>query len=311
MRQLDLRQAPAATEADLRRVHTSGYLARLESVSVHGGTVGEQATMGAGGYEIAKISAGLSIAAVDAVLRGELKNAYALSRPPGHHCLPDAGMGFCFLANAAIAAEAAIANHGLQKVAILDWDVHHGNGTEAIFYSRPDVLTISLHQDNCFPPGNGAATARGEGEGEGFNLNIPLLPGGGHQAYVDAFEMLVGPALRQYKPELIIIACGYDANAFDPLARMMLHSESFRWMMQSSLELADELCGGKISVIHEGGYAESYIPFCGHALMEALSGKRTAVEDPMLEFIQAQQAPEPAIQLQRRLLEELCASVKP
>jgi acetoin utilization deacetylase AcuC-like enzyme len=309
MRELDLRRAPPATEADLRAVHTPGYLARLEAVNVHGGSVGEQATMGAGGYDIAKVSAGLTIAAVDAVLRGELKNAYALSRPPGHHCLPDGGMGFCFLSNIAIAVEAAIAAHGLHKVAVLDWDVHHGNGTEAVFYARPDVLTISLHQDNCFPPGSGAATARGEGKGEGYNLNIPLLPGGGHQTYIDAFERIVIPALRAYQPQLIIIACGYDANSFDPLGRMMLHSESYRWMMQASLDLADQLCGGKIVVAHEGGYAESYIPFCGHALMEALAGKRTAVEDPILGFIQAQQPPEAAIQFQRGLLDHLRLSV--
>jgi acetoin utilization deacetylase AcuC-like enzyme len=308
MRELDLRRAPPATAAELLRVHTPGYLARLEEVNVQGGAVGVQATMGAGGYDIAKVSAGLTVAAVDAVLRGELKNAYALSRPPGHHCLPDTGMGFCFLANIAIAVEAAIATHGLHKIAVLDWDVHHGNGTEAVFYSRPDVLTISLHQDNCFPPGSGAATARGDGKGGGFNINVPLLPGGGHQAYVDAFEMIVAPALQRYQPELIIIACGYDANSFDPLGRMMLHSESYRWMMQASLDLADQLCSGRIVVVHEGGYAESYIPFCGHALMEALAGKHTAVEDPMLDFIRAQQPPESAMKLQRSLLEDLRAS---
>ena len=253
MQRLERRSAPPAGEDDLLRVHGKDYLRRLKEVSDQGGgNVGEQATLGRGGYEIAKISAGLSIAAVNAVLRGDMRNAYALSRPPGHHCLRDTGMGFCLLANIAIAVGAAIATHGLTKVAVLDWDVHHGNGTESIFYDRPDVLTLSLHQENCFPPGSGEAAARGTGTGEGFNLNIPLLPGGGHQAYVGAFRLLVGPTLRRYRPELIVVACGYDASAFDPLARMMLHSESYRWMMREVMELAEDLCGGRVVVVHEG-----------------------------------------------------------
>jgi len=305
MRRMDLRTAPPATQDQLLRVHTPEYLHRLRTVSEQGGGhVGVQASLGAGGYDIARLSAGLSIAAVDAVVRGELANAYALSRPPGHHCLPDGGMGFCLLANIAIAVEAAIATHGLQRVAILDWDVHHGNGTEAIFYYRPDVFTISLHQDNCFPPGSGATTARGDGAGAGFNLNIPLLPGGGDAAYADAFRLLVGPALRRYRPELIIVASGFDANSFDPLARMMLHSESYRWMMRQTMDLAAELCGGRVVVVHEGGYSESYVPFCGHAALEELAGHRTAVEDPILDFVRAQQPPEAATALQRRLLTE-------
>ena len=288
--QLDQRTAPLACEEDLLRVHPLDYLDRFKRLSDGGGgDMGDQATFGPGGYEIARQSAGLAIAGLDAVLSGEIANAYILSRPPGHHCLKDFGMGFCMLANVAIAVETAIAKHKLTRVAVLDWDVHHGNGTEAIFLDRPDVLTISVHQENCFPVNSGAAGFRGTGPGEGHNLNVPLLPGGGDQAYRDAFELMILPALRRYQPELIVVASGLDASCLDPLARMMLFSESFRWMMADVMEVADECCEGRVAVIHEGGYSESYVPFCGHALIEQLADIRTEVVDPMLEFARMQQ----------------------
>lgn len=303
--QLDQRTAPLAREEDLLCVHPRDYLDQFERLSdAGGGDMGEQATFGPGGYEIARQSAGLAIAGVDAVLAGEIANAYILSRPPGHHCLKDFGMGFCMLANVAIAVEAAIAKHKLTRVAVLDWDVHHGNGTEAIFLDRPDVLTISVHQENCFPVNSGAASQRGTGPGEGFNLNVPLLPGGGDQAYRDAFELVIMPALRRYQPELIVVASGFDANCLDPLARMMLFSESFRWMMADIMKVADECCNGRIAVVHEGGYSESYVPFCGHALIEQLANITTQVVDPMLEFAKMQQ-PNVAFQaFQRDLLKQ-------
>ncbi len=303
--QLDQRTAKMATEEDLLRVHPQSYLNKFKSLSdAGGGDMGIQASFSQGGYEIAKQSAGLAIAGVDAVICGEVKNAYVLSRPPGHHCLPDMGMGFCLFANIAIAVEAAIAKHGLTRVAILDWDVHHGNGTEAVFIKRSDVMTISIHQENCFPNDSGAASIRGEGPGKGYNLNVPLLPGGGDQAYRDAFELLVLPALEAYKPELIVVASGLDANALDPLARMSLYSESFRWMMAEIMGVADRHCAGRVAVVHEGGYSESYVPFCGHALIEQLSGIKTEVADPALDFFKGQQPNAPFQAFQRALLVE-------
>lgn len=218
-------------------------------------------------------------------------------------------MGFCLFANVAIAVEAVIAKHGLTRVAVLDWDVHHGNGTESIFLDRSDVLTISIHQENCFPPNSGATGNRGEGRGEGYNLNVPLLPGGGDQAYRDAFDLVVLPALRQYKPELIVVASGLDANCLDPLARMMLYSDSYRWMMAGVMEVAAECCNGRVAVVHEGGYSKSYVPFCGQALIEQLSGIRTEAADPILEFAKMQQ-PNAAFQaFQRGLLAEQASSL--
>ena len=305
-RQLDVRSAAPASEEDLLRVHTARYLEQFKGLSdAGGGALGPHAPIGAGSYEIAKLSAGLAIAAVESVLLGEASNAYSLSRPPGHHCLADQAMGFCFLANIPVAIEAAKARHGLGRVVVLDWDVHHGNGTQSIYEQRSDVLTVSLHQQGCFPAGYSGETDRGQGDGWGANLNIPLLPGSGHDAYLYAMDTLVIPAIERFEPELIIVACGYDANAVDPLARMLLHSESFRAMTQRMRDLADRLCGGRLVLVHEGGYSEAYVPFCGLASLEALSGVRTNVVDPMLEFIQAQQPNPQFCAFQRGLLDEL------
>jgi len=307
---LSVRSAPAATREELLRVHPPEYLDRFKAVSdAGGGDLGQLAPFGRGGYEIAALSAGLAVGAVDAVLRGEHRNCYALSRPPGHHCLPAEPMGFCLLANVAIAVEAARAAHGVRRVAVLDWDVHHGNGTQHIFYERADVLTLSVHQDRCFPPGYSGDGDRGKGAGAGYNINVPLLPGGGHEAYRHAFERIVVPALRRYRPELIVVASGLDANAVDPLARMQLHSGSYRMMTRMIMEVADECCDGRIVAVHEGGYAEAYVPFCAHAIIEQLAGENMGVEDPFLAVFEPQQPGEVFNALQRRLLDEQAASL--
>lgn len=307
-RQLHVQSASAASEEDLLRVHTPGYLQRFKALSdAGGGELGPQAPIGPGSYEIAKLSAGLAMAAVDRVLAGEFDNAYSLSRPPGHHCLADGAMGFCFLANIAIAIEAAKARRGLGKVAVIDWDVHHGNGTQSIFEARGDVLTISLHQDGCFPPGYSGEEDRGRGPGLGANLNIPLPPGSGHEAYLQAMQRLVIPALERFEPELIIVACGYDANAVDPLARMLLHSDSFRTMTRLLRQAAERLCQGRLVLVHEGGYSEAYVPFCGLAVIEELAGIRTVVSDPMLEFVQMQQPTAAFLAFQQQWVERQAA----
>lgn len=296
-RQLMLRTAEPASESDLLRVHPEAYLQRFKALSdAGGGELGANAPIGPGTYEIAKLSAGLAIAAVDSVMSGEVGNAYSLSRPPGHHCLAEQAMGFCFLANIAIAIEAAKAKHGLGRVAIIDWDVHHGNGTQSIYEQRDDVLTISLHQENCFPPGYSGVEDRGLGKGLGFNLNLPLPAGSGHDAYLQAMQDIVVPALERFAPELIVVACGYDANGVDPLARMLLHSDSFRAMTALLKEAAERHCDGRLVMVHEGGYAEAYVPFCGLAVLEEMAGIRTVVEDPMLPLLQLQQ-PGPEVSL--------------
>ncbi|MEW6637115.1 MAG: class II histone deacetylase, partial [Actinomycetota bacterium] len=298
--------ASEATEEDLIRVHTRDYLERFKAASdAGGGEEGLFAPFGPGSYEIAKLSAGLARRAVSDVLSGTFRNAYSLSRPPGHHCLPDSAMGFCLLANIAVAIEAARAEHGVEKIAVVDWDVHHGNGTQAIYYERPDVLAVSIHQENCFPPGSGSVDERGAGEGEGYNINVPLPPGSGHETYLYAMRRIAVPALERYRPELIVIASGLDANAADPLARQMLYGESYRQMTRLVVEAADALCDGRLVAVHEGGYAEATVPFCGLAVVETLSGARTPVEDPFEELFAAQQPDPRVVEFQRGLVDEM------
>ena len=298
------RAAPLSRE-ELERIHTPAYLDRFKALSdAGGGNAGHYSPFGHGSYEIAALSAGLVRQAVSDVFHRRVDNAYVVSRPPGHHCLPDASMGFCLLANIPLALEALRAEVGPVRVAVVDWDVHHGNGTEACFYDRDDTLTISLHQENCFPTDQGRADARGQGRGEGFNLNIPLLPGGGHQAYMDAFDLLVTPALCAFKPDLIVVASGLDASAFDPLARMQAHTGTYRAMAERITALAAALCGGRLVAAHEGGYSEGYVPFCGLAVIETFAGHRTPVQDPFIDILTDQQPPADYVAFQRKRLED-------
>ena len=307
--QLDFRSAPPATEEELRLVHPDSYLSTFKAMSdAGGGEIGESAPFGRGSYEIAKLSAGLTRSAMEAVLTGEVPNAFALSRPPGHHCLPDFPMGFCLLANIPVAIRAMREKHGLGRVAVIDWDVHHGNGTQTIFYEDPETLTISLHQEFCYPIGYSGAEDRGAGAGLGTNFNIPLQPGGGEDGYFHAFDRIVIPALRAFGPDLIVVASGLDANVVDPLARMQLYSESYRELTRRVTAEAADLCDGRLLVVHEGGYSEAYVPFCGLAILEELTGHRTEVVDPMVDWSRAWQ-PEPRFRaFQRGLIDELAES---
>jgi acetoin utilization deacetylase AcuC-like enzyme len=309
--QLAVSSAEPADMNDLLRVHTAGYIDRFQTLSSgRGGEIGPEAIFSHGGFEIAALSAGLAKRAVADVLDGIRPNAYSLSRPPGHHCLPDSGMGFCLLANIPIAIEAAKASRGLGKVAVLDWDVHHGNGTQHIYYQRDDVLTISLHQENCFPTDSGAVAERGEGPGVGFNVNVPLPPGSGHETYLHAMRTIVIPALEKFRPDLIVVASGLDANAVDPLARQLLHAGSFREMTRLVNDAADNLCGGRLVVVHEGGYAESAVPFCGLAIIETLAGISTEVVDPFEETFIAQQPTPRVVDYQIAIVDDIARDLK-
>ena len=288
--ELEVASAPPEPFEALARVHPQSYLTAFKALSdAGGGEIGLRAPFAGGGFEIAALSAGLVNRALEAVLRGALDNAYALSRPPGHHCLPDFPNGFCLLANIAIAIRAARARGLARRVAVVDWDVHHGNGTEAIFYDDPDVLTISLHQERNYPLDTGDAADRGEGAGLGANMNIPLPPGAGHATYIEAMERLVLPALRAHQPEVIVVACGFDAAALDPLGRMLATAETFRAMTLMLRSAADDLCAGRLVMAHEGGYNEVYVPFCGHAVLEAMADATAHAADPLAETLAARQ----------------------
>ena len=278
---LQMRVGQPATREDLSRVHPASYLDAFAKMSANGGgELGLRTPFGAGGYDIAALSAGLAKAALMDVLSGDLDNAYALSRPPGHHCLPDFPNGFCLLNNIGIAINAARAAGAATRLAVLDWDVHHGNGTEAVFYDDPDVLTISIHQDRNYPIDTGASAERGRGAGLGANLNIPLPAGTGHVGYLSAMDKLALPAIRAFAPDVLIIACGFDAGANDPLGRMLATAETFGDMTTRVMEVAGDVCAGKLVMVHEGGYAENYVPFCGHAVLQTMSGSQIGAPDP-------------------------------
>ena len=270
-----------ASIEELQRLHTADYVARVqETARAGGGDLGIGAPISSNGYDVARRSAGCALAAVDAVMAGTVQRAYALTRPPGHHAEPDRGMGFCVFANAALAAEHAIAVHGLRRVAIVDWDVHFGNGTARCFAERPEVFAISIHQQAGYLQVSGEADEIGTGRGTGYSLNVPLPAGCGDGAYQDAFERIILPALEAYRPELVIVACGYDAGRLDPLGRMLLDGVTFRWMTQAMVDMAARHAQGRLVFTHEGGYCPVSVPFFGLAVLEALSGIRTDVECP-------------------------------
>jgi acetoin utilization deacetylase AcuC-like enzyme len=220
------------------------------------------------------------LVAVDAVLDGHVDNAYGLLRPAGHHAEADSGMGFCIFNNAVLAVQHARATHGVQRVAVVDWDVHHGNGTQHAFESDRDVLTISIHQDGRFPMGMGGLAERGEGGGFGANINVPLPPGCGHGAFVAAIERVVVPALDRFEPELIVVSSGYDAGAFDSMAHMMAHQGTYSAMAASVVAAAQRHADGRLVVLHEGGYSTYHVPFCGLAVIEQMTGAPSGVTDP-------------------------------
>ena len=273
-----------ATENELLRLHTPEYIDRVRQLSdARGGLAGEITPFGPGSFDIAALAVGGSIVAVDAVLDGEVDNAYALIRPAGHHAEADRGRGFCIFANGALAVLHAREERGVQRVAVIDWDVHHGNGAESAFYDDPHVLTISIHGDRHFPADRGGLDDQGEGPGQGYNINIPLPHGSGEGVYLAAFERIVVPAVRAFKPELILVSSGLDASALDPAGRMLLHSDSYRRLTDIVLDVAAETCDGRIAMIHEGGYSAAYVPFCGLAIVETLVGERTGITDPFLD----------------------------
>lgn len=279
--QLVALSARDATVEELQRLHTPAHLARVQDVSRGGGgELGIGAPISANGWETARRSAGCALAAVDAVMSGEVQRAYALTRPPGHHAEPDRAMGFCVFANAALAAEHAIRHHGLGRVAIVDWDVHYGNGTYKCFESRADVLAISIHQQAGYLFVSGEADEVGEGAGRGYSLNIPLPAGCGDGAYREAFDRIVVPALEAFRPELIVVPCGYDAGRFDPLGRMLLDGVTFRWMTRTMMDLAARHARHRLVYTHEGGYCPASVPFFGLAVIEELAQQRTEVECP-------------------------------
>jgi acetoin utilization deacetylase AcuC-like enzyme len=238
--------------------------------------------VGPGSYEIALLSTGGCLAALDSIMAGEIQNAYALVRPPGHHAEPESGFGFCLFNNVAITAKYARQKYGIERIAIVDWDVHSGNGTQKSFYEDPDTLFISIHQIGNYPVDQGFVKENGAGAGEGYNINIPLPPGCGHGAYDAAFERVIVPALGAFKPQLILVSSGFDACFMDPQASMMLSSTDFRYFTKLVKRVAHRHSKDRLLIIHEGGYSDEQVPFCGLAVCEELSGLDSGVSDPFV-----------------------------
>jgi acetoin utilization deacetylase AcuC-like enzyme len=274
-----------ATEDELARVHDPAYITSIREACERGGRVFAPSTLlTADSWEPVCAAAGTALAAGDAVLRGEAAVAYALVRPPGHHAGPATADGYCFFNNAALVAQRAL-DGGCARVAVIDWDVHHGNGTQACFYDRSDVLTVSMHMRHgswgASHPETGSAAEVGVGAGAGRNVNVELGLGSGARAYLTAFERVVAPIVRAYEPDLTVGACGQDASGFDPNGRQNLLMSGFHRLGRAVGELAAEVCDGRLVLVQEGGYARTYASYCLHATLEGVLGTERLLADPI------------------------------
>ncbi len=247
--------ARVAKKKDLLRVHSAAHIARLaETAGTRMPLYPDPDTyVTADSWEAARYAAGSTVSAVGAVLEREVDAAFVFPRPPGHHAEADRTSGFCLLNNIAVAAANAIAEHGIERVLILDWDVHHGNGTQHMFYDRRDVLYMSLHQHPYFP-GTGTATEVGTGDGRGYTVNVPLPAGRGDRDYLAIFREVFLPIARAYRPELVLVSAGFDPYYLDPLGGMKVTTEGFGRMARMVLDLAEETAKGRIAFVLEGGY---------------------------------------------------------
>jgi len=254
---LELEEPRPTEEKWLLSIHSRKYVERIRELCEAGGGLLDRGDtpVGPQSFHIALLAVGAVLECCDAVMSGRVKRAFAAVRPPGHHAEPDRPMGFCLFANVAIAARYLQRAHRVQKIAIVDFDVHHGNGTEAAFEDDPSVLFISMHQDprTCYP-GTGYATDVGLDAGRGFTLNIPFLPGSTDQEYLDAMRFRVIPKLDDFRPDFLLISAGFDAHRDDPLAQIDLSEEAFEQMTRMLVEVADQHCGGRIVSSLEGGY---------------------------------------------------------
>ena len=260
----------AAREA-LERVHHAAYLDELSRLEGKRGELDADTYLAPDSVVAAERAAGGAVALVDALLDGELSRGVALLRPPGHHARPGCAMGFCLLNNVAVAAAHGL-SRGLGRVAIVDWDVHHGNGTQEMFFDDPRVLYASLHQWP-FYPGSGGANEIGVGEGTGYTVNVPLSAGASAGDYAAAFERVISPVLEAYRPELVLVSAGFDAHRNDPLAAMQLDAAAYGFMTSALVRTAEKSAGGKIALLLEGGYD---LP----ALEESLAASLSALTEP-------------------------------
>lgn len=252
-RSLQRESAPRASREALRGVHPDYYIDEILAIAPAAGeyrALDLDTVMSAGSSEAALRAAGGAIAGVDAVMEGRAQASFIAVRPPGHHAEPARPMGFCLFSNVAVAALHARARWGLKRIAIADFDVHHGNGTQTVCFDDPDLFYGSSHQSPCYP-GTGSAAERGVA---GNVVNAPLLPGTGSRAFRQAWESMILPALREFAPELLLISAGFDAHKADPLAELGLDEDDFAWLTDELVSIAAACAGGRIVSVLEGGY---------------------------------------------------------
>ncbi len=242
-----------AAEAELARVHSASHVAAVAASAGRAMTRFDADTgASAGSFLAARLAAGAAIEIADAILEGSLDNGFAALRPPGHHAEPDHPMGFCLFNNVAVVARHLRAR-GVERVLVLDWDVHHGNGTHHTFYADPEVMYVSLHQ-YPFYPGTGAAVEIGSGAGQGYTVNVPLAAGTGGDTYLAAMRDVVLPTALRFDPRFVLVSAGFDAHRDDPLAQLALESEDYAELTSAMVEIADACADGRILLLLEGGY---------------------------------------------------------
>ncbi len=250
-------ESKPADLALIRRNHDEDYLARIRSWCEQGRAHGDtpDTDLSPESFDVALLAAGGLVQMVDAVMAGELDNGFCAVRPPGHHAERNIAMGFCLINNVAVAARHLIEDHKLERVLILDWDVHHGNGTQHSFYDTRNVFYVSLHgHPGILYPGTGYEHERGRGDGDGFTLNVPIVPPGGDAVWRKVFDDKVLPAIESYRPQFVLISAGFDAHRLDPLGPLELDTESYGWMTKTLLDVARQFCSGRLVSVLEGGY---------------------------------------------------------
>jgi acetoin utilization deacetylase AcuC-like enzyme len=284
---LDWAPAPAATRAQLERVHDPSYVDEFEAFcAAGGGRLTAETGANEHSFEAARHAAGAAIAATEHALEYGLENVpYACVRPSGHHAQPAQADGFCFFNNAAVAAEHALATDAVERVAILDWDVHHGNGTQACFYDRDDVLVVSLHNDHWSwdpeaHPQTGELDEHGTGDGVGYTLNVSLPPGTGDAGYADAFDRIVDPVVTAFDPDLLVVSAGQDCGTIDPLGRNVVTKSGFEAMGGRARDLAATAATDRLVLLQEGGYQLSHLGYATLGVLEGVLGLESDVEDP-------------------------------
>lgn len=255
-------------------VHERGYIDLLKRMAVGGGSIDLDTRVSAGMYEQIVLAAGGALTAAEKVFNGKVRNAFALIRPPGHHAKPGIGAGFCYLNNMAIMVKNVIEKDMAERVAILDWDAHHGDGTQEIFYNDPNVLYISIHQDGrTLYPGSGFVDEIGLGRGEGYNICVPIPPGSSDDTYRLILNEIYIPVVEEFKPDLIAISAGQDNHFTDPLTSLALTAQGYAQMMREAVKLSEKLCGERLVTLLEGGYSvEGGLPYVNLGIIAAMAG---------------------------------------